>query len=557
MPNFKKTQNFFGAGEISPDFFGRDVAGALSKLENASILPSGALARRPGTIRVGEIDNPDSVIIPFGGDYLLAVSADEMLIYKDNAPHQSISLDWDIGNIRLLQWAQRVDTMIFAHPDVQPKMLQKKGDVFSFSNFLFARDANQFPIMPFMRYPDTENASFTVAHHANGTNWGKLTSILPIWEDSFKDAFMTFMGRKFQVYSVLSPREIVVATTSSFSVPADPVSEWKEAVFSNRRGWPGAITFYQDRLVFGGTRGWPGGLWLSKTGAHGNFDAGTGLDDEAIFVTLLSETEQKIRACVASRDLIVLTDSGEWSLSSVPLTPSTINIRQHTSVGTASENHIQPQKVNGNTVFASKNEIRELALDELGESYDAADLALTAKHLIDAPVSMAYSAELCQLFVVMKNGTMAVLTKQPATGVLAWSAYRTAGAFRSVAVQSGSVYAIAERESGTYLEVFSESAANDSGECDFGFRAASAPLLIDRHAPRKIRAARVSVRVEKTKHVNISDMDFYYGDPFSGDITANILGSAADSSAPLWTVSSGEQANAKILAVSVDGAYEL
>jgi hypothetical protein len=557
MPIFKKTENFFGAGEISPDFFGRSLPGALSKLENISVLPSGVLSRRPGTIRVGEIQNPDSVIIPFGGEYLLAVSADEMLIYKNNDIYQSFSPNWNIGSIRMLQWAQRFETMIFVHPDIMPKVLRKNGDVFSFSDFAFTKDSNEFPIMPFMRFPDTEDVSFTVAYHANTTNWGKLTASKPIWHESFANAFMTFLEKKWQVYSVLSPTEIVVATTSSFSLPSSPVRDWKESAFSDRRGWPRSITFYQNRLVFGGSRGWPGGLWLSKTGDHHNFDVGTGLDDEAIFITLLSETEQKIRACVASRDLIILTDSGEWSMSSTPLTPSTINIRQHTGIGTASENYIQPQKINGNTVFASKNEIRELALDELGENYNAGDLALMARHLVDAPVSMAYSAESCQLFAVMQNGGMAVLTKQPATNVLAWSAYKTAGAFISAAAQAGNVYAIVARESGTYLEMFSEKATNDSGQYDFEWSAASAPLLVGGHAPKKIRTTRVSVRTENARHVRISDRDFYYDKPFSGDTTANMLGTAAAPATPLWTISSGEQAPAKILAVSVEGSYEL
>jgi hypothetical protein len=557
MPDFKKTQNNFSSGEISGDFFSRNIPSAASRLENMRVLPTGVLARRNGTIRIGAISNPDSIIIPFGNDYLLVMSKTSLHIYANNALRQAFAFDWNIENINQVQYVQRFDTMIFVHPSTPPRVLRKSGNAFSFSVFQFDKDPQGFPIMPFMRFADMENIALSVASHGNGTNWAKITASAAVWTPDNVGGFLMLAGRKWQVHSFVSATELVIATTSSFSPPGAAVGDWKEAAFSDRRGWPRSITFHQDRLVFGGSRDWPCGLWLSKTGRHNNFDVGTGLDDEAIFTTLLSETEQKICTCISSRDLLIMTDAGEWAISSAPLTPSTINVRQHTSIGTLSERFVQPQKINGGTVFISKNEVRELALDELGENYSANDLTLTAKHIVDAPVAMAYSPELCQLFVVMRNGTMAALTKQPSTEVSAWCVYKTRGEYVSVAVQNNAVYAIVRRDGGAYLEMFSEDAQNDSGEYDFSWTAESMPMTIGNHGPRKIRITRATVRVSETRHIRIMKRDFYLQGAFSGDVSASVLGTMDDPAAPLWTISSSEQSPAKILSVAIDGQYEM
>jgi len=560
MPNFKKTQNSFSLGVVSPDFFARNTAAGVSKLENISVGPTGILSRRPGTQRLDRIPGGgDNMLIPFGTEYLLVLSRSRIRVYKNGVFYQTFTLNWNIDDIENIQWVQRFDTMIFVHPTTPPRVLRKNGELFSFSAFSFDRDNNNFPILPFMRFPDTENVSLTLASHANGTNWARVTASSQVWNEKSEGGFMMLLGRKWQFASFISPREAIFATTTTFAMPSAPVTDWQEAAFSDRRGWPCSITFFQDRLVFGGSRDWPCGLWLSKTGRHHNFDVGTGLDDEAIFITLLSEMQQKICTCISSRDLQVLTDSGEWAISSNPLTPSNINVRQHTGIGTLSERFVPPQKINGNTVFISNNnrEIRELALDDLGESYNANDLTLATKHLMNSPVSMAYSAGSCQLFVVMQAGDMAVLTKQPLSEISAWCVYKTAGYYKSVAVQDNKTYAIVARGNEAYLEMFSADAMNDSTDFDFSWEVASTPLLIENHSPKKIRITHASARVMDTRHIKIQGRDFHFEKPSSGDITTNVLGTMQDASEPLWKISSSEQFPATILSVGIDGSYEL
>jgi len=558
MPSFKKTQNSFSMGEVSPDFYPRVQPNAVAKLENIHATVAGVLARRPGSVKIGDVRDADSVIIPFGNEFVLIMSAARMYIYRNEALFQAFLMEWDrpVDDVRQVQWVQRFDTMIFTHPSNPPKILQRSGQGFSFSEFQFERDGRSFPIMPFMRFADTEGATLTVTAHSNGTNWARVVASKPIWQPSNETGFLTFMDRKWEVITYVSPTELVAVTSNTFTPPAAPIGDWYESAFSERRGYPRAITFHQDRLVFGGSRDYPSGLWMSKTGRHHNFDTGTGLDDEAIFITLLSETEQKICACISSRDLLILTDSGEWAISSAPLTPSTINIRQHTGIGTEPSRFAQPQKINSATVFISKTGIREMALDELGENYASTDLTLMARHLVDKPIALAYSAALSQLFALMSDGTMAVLTKQSETATSAWCLYKTQGRYKYVAASRDAVYTIVERDGKCQLEKFSPGAASDAGY-GFSWIAAGAPITVDRHIPRKIRIIRASAAVQGASHIKINSFDFYRDRDFSGVISANILGSMTDPTASPWTVQSDEQADAKILSITVEGTYEL
>ena len=61
---------------------------------------------------------------------------------------------------------------------------------------------------------------------------------------------------------------------------------------------------------------------MSQSGDLGNFDLGTGLDDEAIEFGLLSDQVNAIRAVFPGRHLQVFTSGGEWMVTGAPLTPA-------------------------------------------------------------------------------------------------------------------------------------------------------------------------------------------------------------------------------------------
>jgi hypothetical protein len=571
MGNFIHTQNSFADGEVSPEFFARENIGGLSKLENMDVLSSGALARRKGLEYVAKLSST-ARLIPFSmndnDNYLLVLRDKKLDVLRDGIRVSAMIAPWNEDDLDKLQYAQRVGTMIFVHPDYKPQIMEKDGSLFKLIPFGFSYSSNGIINIPFVKFDDTASMKISITTNSGGSNYATFTADSDFWnEDSIFSALLV-QGRQWNVVQYNNPRSVVAATNGGYTLPSAPVSDWAEPVFSDRRGWPRSISFHQDRLVFGGTRDWPGGVWMSKVGFHNNFNIGTGLDDEAIFITLLSEQRQQICTVVSSDNLQILTSTGEWMISSKPLTPSSISIKQHTSIGSVASRYLTPQKIEGSTVFLAGNEkdIRELTLDDLGESYSATDLCALSKHLMDSPVDLAYNDRTNQLFVVMKSGGMAVLNKNSALGISAWGTYSTQGVFKSVAVMNGETFVTVERADGIFIEKFSDDSMTDGAmNYGFSFHAAGLPLLSGKHAPEKIRLRKLSARIMNTKSLFMNGLcvampnEIYAADHpgYSGDVSVNLLGDAGDAARPLWKITSDDPLPATILSVTMNGRYSI
>ncbi len=568
MADFIKTQNSFAYGEVAPEFFARDDIRGVSFLENMDVLAGGGLTRRRGTVSVATAWGATR-LIPFSvqedENYLLVLSSTNIGVYSNGVRIKSILAPWSKEDLGRLQYAQRFGTIIFVHPDYQPQTLSKNGNEFNLRPFGFARnDADMTLNMPFMRFDDSEGITITIST-ASGNNFANLTTNQSFWTAESVGSRLEINGKQWIINSYESPTNVVAYTNGTYSLPSGPVSDWRESAFSNRRGWPCSITFHQDRLVFGGSKTWPSGVWMSQVGRHTNFNMGTGLDDEAIFITLLSQQRQQICTVVSSENLQILTTVGEWAISNKPLTPSAVDIKQHTSVGSVASRYLPPQKIEGATVFisASQKDIRELSLDELGENYNANDLCAFSKHLMNNPVDVAYNDKTRQLFVVMADGAMAVLNQNSALGISAWGRYKTSGQFKAVAVMDGETYVIVERGDAFLIEKFADGALKDAGQYNFSFRASALPMYASGHSVSRIRLRKISARILNTKTIFINGERVTLPDRiyetnaagFSGDVSINCLGTQYDCMSASWTVHSDEQLPATILSVTINGRY--
>lgn len=568
MVDFIKTQNTFLNGEVEPGFFAHDNLSGLSCLENMDVLSGGGLSRRRGLSKIATLTNA-AKLVPFSvsdtEQYILALANERLLVYStDGTLVQSISAPWQYEDVPCVQYAQRFGTIIFVHPDFQPRVLSGTNGSFSLSLFDFSINEDMTQNMPFMRFDDAEGITITLTANGNGNNYVNLTTNNDFWTQDCVGERIFIIGRQWRITSFVDAKHVVAYTNGSYTLPQSAVSEWYEGAFSARRGWPCSITFHQDRLVFGGTRDWPSGVWMSQVGKHNNFSVGSGLDDEAIFITLTSQQQQQICTVVSSDNLQILTSVGEWAISNKPLTPSSVDIKQHTAVGSVAGCYLQPQKIEGQTVFVSRNmqDIRELSLDDFGENYNANDLCAMSKHLMTEPIDMAYNQSTRQLFVVMKNGTMSVLNQNAALGISAWGRYKTQGEFLSVAVVNDETYVVVKRGNATYLEVFDSNALSDNG-FEFSFCAAGLPLRVSGHNVSRLRIRKIMARVLNTKSLFINDSritlpnDVYSNDSngFSGDVLMSVLGTGHQCINAPWKISGDEQLPATILSVSVFGNY--
>lgn len=569
MTEFMKTQNSFADGEVSAEFFIRDNLNGLSRLENMDVIAGGGLRRRRGLQSFATL-NSSGRLIPFSvsesENYLLALIDGHLKIYNNSELVRDLLVIWDFADIEKIQYAQRFGTMIFVHPDYRPYVLTKTDSGFQLSEFAFeVNDADMFENMPFMKFDDATGVKITVTKNSAGNNYATFTTNKDFWRADNVGTRIMLLDKQWQITEYTSPTVVTAYTNSQYTLPSKPVSDWSESAFSARRGWPCSITFHQDRLVFGGSKSWPSGIWMSCVGRHNNFNVGTGLDDEAIFLTLISEQRQQICTVVSSDNLQILTNVGEWAISSKPLTPSVVDVKQHTAVGSVASRYLPPQKIEGATVFISNTEkdIRELSLDALGENYNARDLCAASKHLMNTPIDLSYNEDTRQLYVVMINGDMATLNQNSALGISAWARYKTAGQFKSVATIGGVTYVIVQRGEEYCLERFSDDSLNDADSYDFAYTAASLPLHASGHNVRTFRIRKISARILNTKtlFINGTRVEFpneiYASDSngYTGDVSVNLLGTHHNGTVAPWVISSDEQFPATILSVSMSGSY--
>ena len=568
MGNFLKTQNVFSCGEVSPEFYAINNNNGLSCLENMDVLQSGALKRRPGLKQIAEIPD-DAILVPFkiseNEKYLVVMYGRVIDIYQNDTKISSIYANWTNLDLKQLQYAQRFNKIFFVHPDFKPQILTKDASGFHMDQFIFHINTDVSVNIPFMRFDDMEDVSITITNSNIDNNHAVFTTNKDIWSDDWVWERLLVNNKQWVLESVQSARVATVYTNGGFSCPGYALYDWYVAAFSGKRGWPFAVSFHQNRLVFGGTKSSPNNIWMSKVGDYNNFDAGDGLDDDAIFTALLSSQHHQISTIVSSDNLQILTSVGEWAISNSPLTPSNVNIKQHTSVGSITNVYLPPQQIEGATVFVSQSgkDVRELDLDDLSQHYNANDLCAWAKHLMNNPISIAFNQLTHQLFVVMSDGIMAVLNKHPNTDISAWGKYITDGAFRYVSVFDNNTYVVVKRDTKYYLEKFDSAYLIDAQTHKFTYKVSALPMIVNGHNPKKIRSRKVSLRVKDTKtvfinnyRVEISNSVYDINNPgYNGDLSMNLLGMQINTMEPLWTLSSNEQLSATILSVTVDGWY--
>ena len=567
MGNFLKTQYAFSSGEIAPEFYATNNMFGVSLLENMDVLQSGGLKRRPGLKKIKSVAS-NSILVPFviseSEKYLLAIYQNTIDVFQNDVKIKTLFAPWMASELKNLQYAQRFNKIYFVHPNHKPQIFSKTSSDFNITDFNFYMNADLSINIPFIRFEDTRNIAITITN-GDDNNHATFTASGDMWDNTWIGTRLYANNKQWLVESVQSARIAIVHTNGNFTLPNDPVSDWYEAAFGNRRGWPVSVSFHQNRLVFGGTPSVPNNIWMSKIGEYNNFDVGTGLEDEAIFATLLSAQHHQICTIVSSYALQILTSVGEWAISNSPLTPSNVDIKQHTSVGCITTGFLPPQQIDGSTVFvsASGKDIRELDLDTLNDKYNSVDLCAFSKHLMNNPVSMAYNSGTHQLFVVMDNGTMAVFNKYANTEIAAWARYTTDGQFKYVSVMNNETYVVVKRKNTNYLEKFDNSCLMDAGQYGFSYRVSSLPMIVNGHAPKKIRLRKISLRVMNTKTLFVNDYrmeipNYAYNEGsqgYTGDLSMNLLGVQRETMEPLWSISSSEQLPVTILSVTTEGKY--
>ncbi len=291
-----------------------------------------------------------------------------------------------------------------------------------------------------------------------------LTSSTNIWRSTDVGRYVVIQGGIVKI-TVFTSTIVVSGEVQKGLTAITATSNWelRDPAWSSTRGYPSAVSFYQQRLVFGGTTAQPKDIWMSEPGLYDRFSTGAG-DADGINVTITKGN--RIQWLGEGKELIVGTGNAEITVSggSSPLTAS--NIQQIGRSGYGS-NVQSVFKVGDEVLFTSKSslKLRSFLYDFTSDTYKGDDLTFFADHITESGIKeLAYTQDPYSLiYAVLNNGTMAVCAYERGQEVLGWTKWDTQGKFESVAVvpngEQDDVYVVVKRTlpSGTikrYVEVF-------------------------------------------------------------------------------------------------------
>lgn len=231
---------------------------------------------------------------------------------------------------------------------------------------------------------------------------------------------------------------VITGHTSATQVSADvqnafggtsASSDWRLGAWGQGApGFPGAVTFFEQRLCFAGSLSQPQTIWMSQSADFENFrpDNGSGTveDDDALDYTISADQVNAIRWLWAGPQLVVGTVGGEWVVSSDgPLiTPADIDVKRQTAFGAAD---LPPINMRGRLLFLQRaqRKILEFLYSLDVQNWQATDLTILASHVSKGGiVDLTYQQELDScLWCVRADGVLPTLTYQPDQNVVGWA----------------------------------------------------------------------------------------------------------------------------------------
>jgi hypothetical protein len=243
---------------------------------------------------------------------------------------------------------------------------------------------------------------------------------------------------------------LITAVTNAYTATATVIEDfpattatdvWAESAWSDERGWPSAVAFFEQRLVWAGTSHQPQTLWGSAVDDYENLDTGEGLDSDSWAYTLAADRANVIRWLLSGEVLIIGTAGAEWRMGSreaVATTPTSVEVRRESSYGSAD---IQALLVGKLVVFiqGGARKARAMQWDLARDGYVSPDLTMSAEHLFrSGVVDMAYAQDPDPvLWFVDVAGLLVAMTVDPDNQIVACASQDVGGVAESVAVIPG------------------------------------------------------------------------------------------------------------------------
>ncbi|GAB4391006.1 MAG: hypothetical protein Tsb0032_00380 [Kiloniellaceae bacterium] len=335
-----------------------------------------------------------------------------------------------------LKWAQSADVMYFAHPDYPPYKLSRRGDAtWSLTEVSFLDGPyieENLEAAKTLKPSSVSNGVITAAGHSpfGANDVGRLIRIRhgSTWGAA-------------RIREVQSPESVRVEQLPGRNFGGTTASaNWRLGGWTQDRGFPSVVTFFEQRLVWANTRSQPQSFWMSQSGDLENMrpDSFKGgavevQDDDGLDFTIAADEVNAIRWMSPGRQLILGTSGGEWSVTSdgPVVTPLDIEVKRESTNGSAD---ILPLRISSIVLFVqrAKRKLREFVFSLETDGFRTPDLTILADHITESGLrEIVYQQEPdSQVHCLREDGVLATLTYRREQDVVGWSRHILGGRYQ-------------------------------------------------------------------------------------------------------------------------------
>lgn len=468
MANIRILNRSFAGGEVSPEMFGRidDVrfATGTALMRNFIALPHGPAANRPGLQFVREVKDSSKKVrlIPFTFSttqtFAIEMGAGYFRFHSMGGTVLSAGVPYEIANpyaeadLFDIHYVQSADVVTLVHPNYPPKELRRLGATnWQLIDIAFGPPISaptgvtatasgapgsglityRYKVTAVVDNPQGESLASSEATVSNNLFTSGATNTI---------AWVATVGaNRYNVYKYSGGVFGYIGQTTDLNIVDDNIAAdisktppIYDVQFNAAGDYPSAVTYFEQRRVFAGTTNKPQNIWMTRSGTESNLSYSLPVrDDDRIAVRVAAREANTIRHAVPLGNLIFLTSSAEWRVTSIntdAITPTSISVRPQSYIGA---NNAQPLLVNNNVLYAAARggHVREMAFNETAGGYLSGDLSLRSPHLFDNldVLDMAYAkAPQPIAWFVSSNGKLLGLTYVPEQQVGAWHQHDTA-----------------------------------------------------------------------------------------------------------------------------------
>jgi hypothetical protein len=495
MSKIKIVQSSWTMGQSSPKLGARSDTDMLAKtaqtIENFTVIQQGGLTKRFGTIyklNNAVFTSTPSRIIPIkcsSGNLLIIFTVTLGLIYCYNVDTDQIfsntSAFFNGSVISEIKYSQLDNQILFTHKNMRPvKVTISSGgsltliqypitsppandftqdyDSYWFNLIKGAGTGNVFKIGDEVLIEVYPTQALANTHNDNTPAGGGRNA-----ETRYVNGIFVGRGCTFRILSIavqsgkiskykceLLDNDLITQLGDNTVISGKSVF-LAEPVFGGARGYPACSTFYQDRLWFGGTKDIPNGLWASAISNYNRWESGTALDSDPLSFKLSCDATPKIIHIVSSKNIVILTDVGEFAFLSVSnsgtISASNINISLQTKNGTTD---CQPQELDNQLFYVQfgGNVIRATDYTYTTNSYQSVNASIICPELINSPISSGIIKNInnddnSYLIYVNIDGSIACLQSVSSQNIVAWTKWTSKDrSFVSVSSVNGRAFCL-------------------------------------------------------------------------------------------------------------------